>query len=554
MGLEAFNKASRPGLFREVEEGTFDLLVIGGGITGACIFRDAALRGLRVALFEARDFASGTSSRSSKLIHGGLRYLKTLGFRMARESCRERNLHIRLNKRLVRPIPFLMPLYRGKGESQTVIRVGMALYEILSDFANSRIHRFIDREETLSMAPALLDDGLVGGCLYYDAIVSDNRWTLEAIKEGVRSGGIALNYAPVTAFLKKEGKITGAKVRDTVSGGEHQVSARSFVNAAGVFADRVRQLDDPRAKPMIRLSKGTHLVFNEEDVPLSVTTCFSSPVDGRPLFLVKRDGCFLYGTTDDWEDADPGEPVPGARDVGYLLRSLDAFMPDSGLDASRVQFVYSGFRPLLTAKGAPGDPATASREDRIEEAPSGLISIFGGKMTTARLMAARVLRRVIAHIDPRGEFAPCRTDRVSLGGTNEEVTECLAKWVKRCPQLTGYFRTLCNRFGLDADAICEGAMDIYLGRHPDPHAEPIRAEVQYVCRHEMTCTVEDLLDRRAGFLYWNPGKRLERLRHGAQVIREELALSEEEFEEQFEAYREHLRRFHTLPREMSRQP
>lgn len=547
MGLESFNKASRESLFGELKGETFDLLVIGGGITGACIFRDAVLRGLRVLLLEARDFASGTSGRSSKLIHGGLRYMKNLGLCLARESCRERNLHIRLNKRLVRPIPFLMPLYRGRGESRGMMRLGMILYEALSGFRNSRLHRFLDREETLSMAPAVLDEGLIGGCLYYDAVVSDNRWTLESIKDGVRAGGIALNYAPVTGLVKKEGKITGAVLQDAIGGGSCEASARSFVNATGVFADRVRRLADPDAKPLVRISKGTHLVFSETDVPLSVTTVFASPVDGRPLFLVKHQGCFLFGTTDNWEDADPAEPIPGELDTGYLLESLHRFMPEAGLGASKVRFVYSGFRPLLASEEATAAPENASREDRIEEASSGLISVVGGKMTTARLMAIRVLRQVLERIGRSASWSPCRTHRLSLGGTNAEVAEGFAKWVKRCPQLMDYFRTLYDRYGLDADEICEGAMHIYLGRHPDPRAEPIRAEVQYVCRHEMVCTVEDLIDRRAGFLYWSPAKRLERLRHGAHLIKDELGLTEEEFEEQFQAYSEHLRRFHTLP-------
>src|SRR5829696_7566912 len=185
MGLDTFNKRSRPFILRKLAEEQFDLLVIGGGITGASVFRDATLRGMRVGLVEAKDFASATSGRSSKLIHGGLRYLKDLGLRLAWESCHERNLHVRLNKRLVRPMPFLVPLYRGWGESRASMRLGMMLYEGLSGFRNYRLHRFMSREETLSLAPALPVDGLTGGCLYYDAVVSDNRWTVETVKDGV---------------------------------------------------------------------------------------------------------------------------------------------------------------------------------------------------------------------------------------------------------------------------------------------------------------------------------------------------------------------------------
>src|SRR5215217_2077199 len=306
MRLESFNKQSRLELFRKLSGEPLDLLIIGGGITGASIFRDAALRGMRAALVEADDFASGTSGRSSKLVHGGLRYLKSLGFRLAWESCHERNLHVRLNKRLVRPMPFLVPLYRGQGESRALMRLGMVLYEGLSGFRNYQLHRFMSREETLSLAPALPVDGLTGGCLYYDAVVSDNRWTVETVKDGVRHGGVAVNHAPLIGLLREDGKIIGGRVHDKIGGEHYEVRARAIVNATGVFADQIRRMDDPESAQLVRLSKGTHLVFAEEDVPLSVTVVFSSPLDGRSLFLAKHEGCFLYGTSDDWEEADPG--------------------------------------------------------------------------------------------------------------------------------------------------------------------------------------------------------------------------------------------------------
>jgi glycerol-3-phosphate dehydrogenase len=539
MPLTSFNKRSRPALFQRLREDEFDLLVIGGGITGTSLFRDAALRGMRVVLAEAKDFASGTSSRSSKLIHGGLRYVKQLGFRLAWESCHERNLHVRLNDRLVRPIPFLVPLYEFTGISRALLRVGMIGYEILGGLRNHRWHRFLSREETLLLAPGIREEGLLGGCLYYDAMVSDNRWTLEIVKDGVRNGGLAMNYAPVVGLTKTGEKVAGARVQDALGRGECELRARAVVNATGIFSDAIRRMDDPAAAPRIRFSKGTHLVFEAADVPLDVTTGFLSPIDERPLFLVKRDGCFLYGTSDDWEDADPWAPKPSAKDVEYLLDSLQRYMPDAGLDRDKVQFLYSGFRPLLSD----GDHDSASREDVIETSKSGLVSVLGGKLTTARLMAIRVLDL----LGDSGASKPCQTHRTSIGGSNEEVAEGLSHWIKRCPAMKDYFRTLYLRYGVDADEVCAEVYRIHCGEHPDPRAEPIRAEVEYVCRHEMTCTLEDLVERRAGYLYWNTEKRLERLRYGQQVIQEELDLNDETFEEQFTAYARHLQQFHTLP-------
>jgi glycerol-3-phosphate dehydrogenase len=547
MALETFNKRSRPAIFRDLAEEKFDLLVIGGGITGASIFRDAALRGMKVALVEAKDFASATSGRSSKLIHGGLRYIKNLGLGLAWESCHERNLHIRLNKRLVRPLPFLVPLYEEQGEPRWLMRLGMILYEALSGFNNHRFHRFLSREETLSLAPALPTEGLTGGCLYYDAVINDSRWTMEVVKDGVAHGGVAVNYSPVTQLLKEETQVVGARVYDELGRGQYDIQSRVVVNAAGIFTDQIRRFDGKQTAKSRRLSKGTHLVFAEEDVPLSTTIVFSSPVDGRSLFLAKHEECFLYGTSDHWEEASPDLPIPAQTDVEYLLASLNRFMPEAQLNRAKVQFVYSGFRPLLSNGDQSTDSSSVTREDYIDVSPSGLVSVVGGKLTTARITAVRVLARVIKLIGRDGAWSDCKTDRVSIGGTNEAVAESLAYWVRRCPRLTSYFRILYQRYGLDAHDICAEVTRIHDDPSSDPTAEPIRAEVQYVCRHEMVCTLEDLIDRRAGFLYWNAEKRLERLRHGAHVIRAELDLTEAEFESQFIAYREHLERFHSLP-------
>ena len=212
MSLNSFNKHSRAALFERLSTENFDVLIIGGGITGASIFRDAALRGMRVALVEAKDFAAATSGSSSKLIHGGLRYIQHFGLRLTWESCHERDLHVRLNKRLVRPVPFLMPIYRHGPQSRIKLRAGMWLYEMLSGFKHTRFHRFLNRQETLRVAPLLPGDELTGGCLYYDAAVSDNRMTIETAKDGVRHGGVAVTYAPVVDLLKEHGKITGARV------------------------------------------------------------------------------------------------------------------------------------------------------------------------------------------------------------------------------------------------------------------------------------------------------------------------------------------------------
>jgi len=423
----------------------------------------------------------------------------------------------------------------------------MIMYEALSGFNNHRLHRFLSREETLFLAPALPAEGLTGGCLYYDAVVNDSRWTMEVIKDGVAHGGTAVNYSPVRELLIESGRVKGARVYDELGNAQHEIRARAVVNATGIFADQIRRLDGHGSEKLLRLSKGTHMVFAEDDVPLSVTIVFPSPLDGRSLFLAKHEGCFLFGTSDHWEEANPDSPIPAQKDVEYLLSSLNRFMPGAQLDRDKVQFVYSGFRPLVSPANQSKDSTSVTREDYIEVAPSGLMSVVGGKLTTARVTATRVLDRVIKITGPDPRWSDCRTHKVSIGGTNEAVAESLAYWVRRCPRLTSYFRVLYQRYGLDAHEICGEVTRMQEDPDGDPTAEPIRAEVQYVCRHEMVCTLEDLIDRRAGFLYWNAEQRLERLRYGAQVIRTELDLTEEEFESQLRAYGEHLKKFHSMP-------
>ena len=551
MGLELFNKRSHPQLFRRLSDEYFDLVIIGGGITGVSIFRDAALRGMRVALVEAHDFAAGTSGRSSKLIHGGIRYLKNMNFRRVWESCHERNLHIRLNKRLVQPQPFLIPFYGDHGNSPIKWRVGMWLYELMSGFKNYQYHRFLGTKDVLSIAPGLVGYGLVGGVLYYDAVVSDNRLTMETVKDGVRHGGLAINHASVTGFRKENNAIVGVTCSDEIGKSTYRVRARAVVNATGVWADPIRKLAQSEATNIVRLSRGTHLVFAQADVPLMVSTVFLSPIDRRALFLIKREGCFLFGTTDEWVNTEPDAPIPHQPDVTYLLESLRLFMPHCHLDTGKVQFVYSGFRAIPVDHGEPPDPSSATREDYIEIAPSGLITVVGGKLSTARIMAKRVLSKVIDAIGESASWAPCQTDKLPIGGSNEEIDEGQKRWSRQCPRLTKYFQTLYERYGLDADSICAESSQSYFDQESNHRIELLRPEFEYLCRNEMVCTLEDLMERRIGFLHWNNERRLAMLRSVKNIVQNELNTSPEEFEEAYREYTLHLKQFHTLPESAS---
>lgn len=546
-GLERFRRADRPWWLERLAREPFDLLVVGGGITGAAILRDAALRGLRVALLEARDFAAGTSSRSSKLIHGGLRYLRRLEVRLAWESSHERDLQLALNRRLVRPLPFLLPTYRGRSPSRALLRAGMWAYRAVSGFPGTRRPRFLGATATSRLAPGLPRTGLTGGAIYYDATVDDGRWTLEHIKDGVRHGGLALPHVAVTGFLRERGAVAGATWRDALSGTQGEVRARAVVNATGVSADLVRRLDDPDAERVIRLDKGTHLVFRAADVPLAVSVAFLSPLDGRPLFLIRRGGCCLYGTTDDWEQSDPDQPRPGEQEAGYLLESLRHFLPDAHLDRSKLLYAFSGFRPLIAASGADARAERSSREDLVLESRSGLVTVVGGKLTTARLMARRALERLQPRFAAGPPLGACATGRIPLGGGAPELEAAIAAWRPCSPLAPQRLRALFERYGLDANAICSAAASSPPDWEESPFPGVIRAELAHVCGTEMVCTLADLVDRRLDSLRWSPAERLGLLEQAEAVVGAELDLSRAEYESGLQGYREHLARCTALP-------
>lgn len=511
--VTAFGFGSRRGLLAGMSSSRLDVLVLGGGITGASIFRDAVLRGMRAGLVEARDFGSGASGRSSKLVHGGLRYLQNLGFRRAWEASHERDLNLALNGRLVKPVPILIPTYRRGGDSPAKVRVAMWLYRLMSGRGNIGRHRFVDRSETLELAPGLDDPRLTGGVVYYDAIVDDARWTLETVKDGVRRGGAAVNHALVVDLLKDGNAIRGAAVRDDLEDRVYSVEASIVINATGAWADRVREMDVPGRTAMLRLSKGTHLVLARDDVPMNVSCVFPSPLDDRHLFLIQREGCFLYGTTDDWHDGPPDDARPGEADTEYLIEAIRRFFPGSSLTRWSVLYCYSGYRTLPSLKADRSLPWSVGRDDMVEVAQSGLATVVSGKLTTSRALAERVLDRLADESAAAGRWEACRTDRVPIGG---------------------------------ADPGDAAGRETIVGAADDGSGPASPAEVEYVCRSEMACTLEDV-ERRVAPLSWGRGQRLEYLRSNAPAIRRELEMSEEEFEVEYEEYRRTLSRYHALP-------
>ena len=517
----------------------FDLIIIGGGITGASIFRDAVLRGLKTALIEAKDFSSGTSSRSSKLFHGGLRYIKSLDIHVTKEACSERNLFMELNSRLVKPIPFMIPVYRKGKCRKFVISLLLHIYDFLGSYKNYRNHKFLSKKKTLIQAPGLNQKKLVGSFIYYDALVNDSRLTIDIIKDGVRNGGRAINYASVTKLTKENGKINGIKFTDEMTGSTYVVHADAVINATGPFSDSIRRLDDPDCDPLIVLSGGTHVVFRREDIPLDITTTLFSPIDGRVLFLIKHDNCFLFGTTDTWSSGNPADTKPQQDDITYLMDSINLLFPDINLTNENIVSTYRGFRPLVRKKDKVQNPEAAlhpsdvSRTDYYEILPSGLITVTGGKLTTARLMAKKALSIVCKN--SKKKTGKCITHQKAIGGNKDNLVKGMTYWTLLCPDLGQCFRRFYDEFGSDAYELCHL---LYVQYTKTGLRDPEKIRINYMCNKEMVLTLEDLIERRIGDIAWSMNDKLDYIFRYKKTIQQALSLSTDEFRQLYIAYKE----------------
>lgn len=378
-----------------------DLLVIGGGVTGAGVLLEASRRGLKAVLVERGDFASGTSSRSSKLVHGGLRYLKEGKLRLMRESVAEREALLREAPDLVHPMPFLMPHYRGQKPGRTVTQLGLLLYDVL---AGRKQRDYVDSAQALKLEPGIARDGLLGAHIFADATTDDARLVLRLLNEAESLGGASLNYAPVTSFEEKNGTLHAAIVSDEVTGSTQRVSARAFINATGVFADALRGKlgEAPKLRPL----RGSHLVIDRARLPLKHAVAFSHPADGRPVFAYPWIGTTLAGTTDLDHRADlQNEPSISSTEMQYLLEGLTAQFPAARIGRDDIISTFAGVRPVVSSGKA--RPSSESR-DHVLLDEHGLITITGGKLTTFRPMALQALSAACKRAGIRIDMRPAR--------------------------------------------------------------------------------------------------------------------------------------------------
>jgi glycerol-3-phosphate dehydrogenase len=478
----------------------FDVLVIGGGITGAGAALDAASRGLRVALVEARDLAAGTSSRSSKLIHGGLRYLEQLDFKLVYEALRERDLLVsRLAPHLVRPVPFLFPLYR-KVVERPYVGAGLALYDAMEGTHRPvPHHRHLSARGALKRAPALSPERLAGAMLYYDAQVDDARYTLAVARTAAAHGAVVATWVSAVGVLRGgDGtRVTGARVRDEETGHEVTVTADSVVVCAGVWTDQVHELAGVRAGYKVRMSKGVHIVVPREAVEAS--TGMIVRTEKSVLFFIPWGKRWIVGTTDtDWT-GDRDEPAATEEDIDYILAAANRVLARP-LTRADVIAVYAGLRPLVAVAAKESKPTTKlSREHVVDVPVPGLASIAGGKFTTYRLMARDVVDAAVADFGSDRSVPGSVTDQVPLLGADG-----LAAVRASAGRLAEDYRVsretvehLLGRYGtLAAEVLDLVRSDPELGRPLAPGHLYLRAEVVYAVTHEGALHVDDVLRRR----------------------------------------------------------
>jgi len=532
MTLGSFDRARS---LQQLGDATFDVLVIGGGITGAGVALDAASRGLRTALVERDDFASGTSSKSSKLVHGGLRYLQNGDVRLVYEALRERQRLRRNAPHLVRLLPFLIPIFSKDGlinpKVARALGSAMWMYDLTGGARIGKLHKRLKKAEAVAHMPTLAEERLAGAYLYYDAAADDARLTLALIRTAALDhGAVAANHAGVVELLHERGRAAGAVVE--ADGRRIDVRARSVVNAAGVWSDEVRALDEGGDPDSIRPAKGIHITVPWEKARNDIAVVVPVPKDKRSVFVVPwlptDDGGFqltYIGTTDTDYDGPLDDPQCTADDVAYLLKAIN-FSVREPLSEADVVATWAGLRPLVKAASS-GRTADLSRRHKVSRSEAGVFTVTGGKLTTYREMAEDTVDAVLEHLDglPRS-VRRCRTAKLAVRGAQAVDAEAV-----------GLVRHLADRYGSEARVV--HALideDARLGEPLVAGLPYVRAEVVFAVRHEMAMTVDDVLARRTRARLQGRDASQAAAALVAELMTTELAWSAEEAVRQAAAY------------------
>ncbi len=471
----------------------FDVLVIGGGITGAGIARDAALRGLRVALVEATDFASGTSSRSSRLVHGGVRYLEHGQLHLVFEACRERRILATIAPHLVRPLQFMWPVYEKARIRLWKLRAGLFLYDALALGRNLGRHRMLTTHVVTALEPELRHMGLLGGASYFDACTDDIRLTIATLLSARDAGAVVLNHLSVHDLVMTNEGVCGARAVDLRTGTDIEIRARAVVNAAGPWSDAIVRMAEPQARSAVRGTKGVHVAVPHERIRNNGALTLLSPIDGRVMFVLPTGAFTIIGTTDTDYDGRPERVRATNADITYLLRSANAFFPAAHLTPADVVAAWAGIRPLVAA----GDkaPDAVSREHAITWTVPGLLTVTGGKLTTYRAMAADVMDAIARRLRVGHRRAPTHKQPLPGGEiASLEDEHAMARATIGAPDIAEH---LVHAYGTRWRDLWQlASVNRTLAERLLPALPYIAAELDWGVMHEMALTLGDLLIRR----------------------------------------------------------
>ena len=531
----------------------FDLLIIGGGITGAGAARDAALRGLKTIVLDMNDLAFGTSSRSSKLVHGGLRYLEHAEFALVFESVSERRILMDIAPHLVTAQGFLFPVFKDSRRSLVEIKIGMWLYDGLSLFRSPKMHKSLSKKALKKEEPALRQKDLKGAPQYYDCATDDARLTLESAIDAQNHGAIVATYIKVLSFLKDEdGHISGVHVRDELTGEEHDIHANAIVNATGPWSDRIRALGEGEKKKRLRPTKGIHIVVPTEKLSLNNAVVCFHPEDGRVLFAIPWGDRTYIGTTDTDYQEDPADVAASFEDVDYLVHVTNHYFPNCDLKIEDVISTWAGVRPLVSDESSEDESAT-SREHVLSIDKDGLINIAGGKLTTYRKMAAEV-------VDKSVEYLRCMDKLPKLRSVNtaEEPLPGAVGWPEK-DGLSWIEQELQNRVGqqLQPQTIAllaktygmrsfdvielineDGTLaDKIIDDRPE-----IMAQVRFAIEQEISWTIRDVLIRRTQIFFRDTKQGMDCVERVGAYMAKILGWNDVQRQKEQEAYIEEVQR------------
>lgn len=527
----------------------FDILIIGGGVTGAGVALDAAARGYSVALVEKIDFASGTSSKSTKLVHGGIRYLPNFDFSLVHEALVERGLLLQNAPYLVHPIGFVLPIYDGDRHPvgipfstpggiglSRLLDIGLWMYDIMAGRRSVKRHRHLSRETVLKLAPELVTNGLKEGFIYYDAQTNDARLTMAIMRTAARYGTVIANYAEVTGFVQEDGKITGAYVHDRITGQEIEVHARHIVNATGIFAEKVEELAGIVPQIEVEPSKGVHLVFSREKLQLGNNAIvLPETEDKRILFIVPWEARVIFGTTDTGT-GDLDHPVATREDITYLLKYLNRYL-NVHITEDDIISAYAGYRPLVKPRQVNQSTARLSRTHAVLQSENGLVTIVGGKLTTYRRMAQDTLD-VLSQRDGNKKLLHPTIALPLQGSAGWPIIEHEVKHTATALGISAQsIEHLGHSYGTEALTLLELVReDPTLAERLIADLPYIRAEVVYACRYEMAMTADDILARRTSIVFQDQQRGIGALDSVLDLMAQELHWSSEQRIAQQQAY------------------